>query len=219
MTATRRCAWCPSPSNGNEPDMWAPMGIALAGLPQVACRFPRTRPSWCPIQCGSPNSARDLPQASGQEGGHLLALDDAGSQARQIFQPHRWLGAGAEDARRQLRQSSIWRLRRRDRPRRQTNMASQFIRSKGWTCATISTAPRRLPRRWTWCCPRPPPRRRRRPAWAPRSGSSPPAAPGRNWGPTNIPGMPTPACLSPQKFGDWAALMPRRRRRAREIRR
>ena len=92
---------------------------------------------------------------------------------------------------------------------RRRAMAWSCIRWKAWICATISTArpPCRL--RSIWFCRRPPRRPRPPPASARKSGSSPPAAPGRNWARTNIPGTPRRACCRRERFGDWASLMPR----------
>jgi hypothetical protein len=149
--------------------------------------------SWCPIR-----RAWRIPRAGalpGKKVGICWRSMMLGAKRAKYFSPidHAW-GPVLQDAGRQLRQSSVWRQRRGNRPRRREirrhhpQMEGLDLRDDiDGTAALCGGAGSGAvgPHRGGGIPP---------PASAPKSGSSPPAAPGRSWGPTNIPGMPTPAC-------------------------
>ena len=77
----------PFAANGNEPDMWAPMGSALQYYRKIAVRFSAPGRSWCPIRCGSRNSAQMLAALPGKKVGLCWRSMMLGAKRAKYFSP------------------------------------------------------------------------------------------------------------------------------------
>ena len=183
----------PFAANGNEPDMWAPMGSALQYYRKTLSDFPHQ--AFLVPDAGRVEEFRaKLAALPGKKIGICWRSMMLGAKRAKYFSPI----------------DGWWRILKtpgvsfvnlqygdcdEEIARAEEKFGVKIHTIEGLDLRDdIDGAAALSARAGSGSCRRPPQRRRRRPASAPKSGSSPPAAPGRNWAPTNIPGTPRQGC-------------------------